>query len=147
MFGWLDFVLGLLVFIPRQRRRWRAAVGLVLLPVLDLALAAAVFGGLASRAGLELDATGDGVAGGATAGETQGETKGAAIFDFLVRSYKNVSIPSNNSQLFSVWPRFFSPLCLAMNSPAPGLLLSLCQHFPSDRHLSATSPRLYSTSF
>ena len=25
-------------------------------------------------------------------------------FDFLTRSYKNVSIPSNNSQLFSVWP-------------------------------------------
>ena len=37
-----------------------------------------------------------------------------------------------------------STLCLALNSPAPGLLLSLSQHFPSDRHLSATSLRLYS---
>ena len=58
MFGWLAFVLGLLVFIPRRRRRWRAAVGLVLLPVLDLALAAAVFGGLENKAGLELGAAG-----------------------------------------------------------------------------------------
>ena len=33
---------------------------------------------------------------------------------------------------------------MALNSPAPGLLLSLSQHFPSDRHLSATSLRLYS---
>ena len=28
-----------------------------------------------------------------------------AIFDFIVRPYKNMSIPSNNSQLSSVWPR------------------------------------------
>ena len=33
---------------------------------------------------------------------------------------------------------------MALNSPAPGLLLSLSRHFPSDRHLSATSLRLYS---
>ena len=28
------------------------------------------------------------------------------LLDFLIRSYKNVSIPSNNSQLSSVWPRY-----------------------------------------
>ena len=33
-----------------------------------------------------------------------------------------------------------SPLCLALNSPAPEILPSLSQHFPTDRHLSATSP-------
>ena len=34
------------------------------------------------------------------------------FFDFLVRSYKNVSVPSNNSQLFSVWPRSLRPAWL-----------------------------------
>ena len=62
---------------------------------------------------------------------------------FLVRSYKSVPIPSNNSPAF-LRQAAISPLCLAPNSPAPGLLLSLSQHFPSDRHLSATSPHLYS---
>ena len=33
---------------------------------------------------------------------------------------------------------------MALNSPAPGLLLSLSRHNPPDRHLSATSLRLYS---
>ena len=62
----------------------------------------------------------------------------SSIFDFLIRSYKHVSIPSNNNQLWRLRLAAISPLCLALNGPAPGLLLPLSQHFPSDRHLSAT---------
>ena len=61
--------------------------------------------------------------------------KGQAT-DVYIRSY----------QLYITFLRLaaVSPLCLALKFPAPGLLLSLSRHNPSDRHLSATSLRLYS---
>ena len=75
---WPAVVLGLLDFVPWRRplhRRWCAAVGLVLLPVLDLALAAAVLGGLAKRAMLELGAVWARVVRGAAVGADAGRER------------------------------------------------------------------------
>ena len=82
---WPAVVLGLLDFVPWRRalhRRWCAAVGLVLLPVLDLALAAAVFGSLANIAGLGLTPPWMESSGAPQLAQTQGETKGAPWSDF-----------------------------------------------------------------
>ena len=90
---------------PRCRprcRRLRRAVRLVRLPVLNLAPAPAVRGGLANRAGLELDAVGARVVGGAAVGAHVGRHDGR-----------------------SAAPRWPSTI------RSPHLLMSLC-HSPAD---------------
>ena len=60
---------------------------------------------------------------------------GSTVFRFSIFSLGRTKTCQSLQTTASFPPRLaaISPLCLAQNSLAPGLLLSFSQHFPSDR--------------